>query len=109
MQETPGIGGPARKTRCPKASLGRGSRGQSTLLSKETSSSDSATMTVREAGRKGGLACRRNHGRGFYVEIGKRGQQVMRARYPDKAREWGRLGGRPRKLALDEIMGQESE
>lgn len=61
-------------------------------------------ITVREAGRKGGLAVLRNRGRDFYVEIGRRGQNVMRARYPNMAREWGKKGGRPHKSSLDEIM-----
>lgn len=58
-------------------------------------------ITVSEAGRRGGLACLRNRGREFYVEIGKRGQGVMRAKYPDKASEWGKQGGRPKKPNLN--------
>jgi general stress protein YciG len=63
-------------------------------------------MTVREAGKKGGLSCLRNRGRGFFSEIGAAGQQTMRDRYPGMAREWGRRGGRPRKRGLADIMGE---
>ncbi len=63
-------------------------------------------VTVNEAGKKGGLMVLRKHGRGFFVEIGKRGQATMRGRYPGMAKEWGRRGGRPRKPTLAEIMGE---
>lgn len=65
-------------------------------------------LTVRQAGRLGGLAVLKKHGRQFYVEIGKKGQQTTRARYLDMAREWGKLGGRPRKPTIDE-MGEGSK
>ena len=58
-------------------------------------------VTVNEAGRKGGLCCLANQGRAFYVEIGRKGQQIMRAKFPNKASEWGKLGGRPKKLTLN--------
>jgi hypothetical protein len=48
-------------------------------------------------------------GQGFFAEIGWKGQRVMHARYPNMAQEWGKLGGRPKKLALRELMGQESK
>ena len=54
-------------------------------------------MTVREAGRRGGLAVLKNRGRAFFVEIGHKGQAEMRSRYPNMAAEWGKKGGRPRK------------
>ena len=66
-------------------------------------------VSVNEAGKKGGLAVLRKHGRGFFVEIGKRGQATMRDRYPCMAKEWGRRGGRPRKQTLAEIMGERGE
>ena len=61
-------------------------------------------ITVIEAGRKGGFAVFEKHGRVFYSDIGKKGQQATRERYPDMAREWGKLGGRPKKLTLNQIM-----
>ena len=93
---------------CRKASVGWTDSTPNTQVVQEPSSGIGA-MTVRQAGKKGGLACSRNHGRGFYVGIGRRGQHVLRSRHPDKAREWGRMGGRPRKLTLEQIMGQASE
>lgn len=61
-------------------------------------------ITVNEAGRRGGLSLLAKKGKEFYVEIGRRGQSVMRARYPNMAKEWGKKGGRPRKSNLEEIM-----
>ena len=59
-------------------------------------------ISVNEAGRRGGLACFCKQGRPFYVEIGRRGQQEMRRRYPGMARSWGKMGGRPCKQSLEE-------
>jgi hypothetical protein len=58
------------------------------------------SITVAEAGRKGGLASFRNRGRGFFVQIGQKGQEVMRKRYPGMASYWGKKGGRPRKKVI---------
>ena len=33
----------------------------------------------------------------------------MRRKYPDMASEWGKKGGRPRKLTLGQIMGEKSK
>ena len=59
------------------------------------------SVSVSEAGRKGGLSCLRNRGRAFYVEIGKKGQAAMRLKHPGMARDWGKRGGRPRKPRLN--------
>ncbi len=66
-------------------------------------------ITVNEAGRRGGLTVFRARGCQFFAEIGKKGQRVMRARYPNMASQWGKKGGRPRKLKLDEVTGNGSE
>ena len=66
------------------------------------------TVSVAEAGRKGGLAVLSNKGHAFYSQIGRKGQQAMRAKYPNMASEWGRRGGRPRKLDLNS-MGRGSK
>jgi len=67
------------------------------------------TMTVAEAGRRGGLRLLQARGRGHFVVIGRKGQAAMRRRYPGMAAEWGKRGGRPRKPALVEIMGAARE
>jgi len=54
-------------------------------------------ITVSEAGRKGGLTVLKNKGQRFFSEIGQKGQKEMRKRYPGKASEWGKMGGRPKK------------
>lgn len=56
------------------------------------------SISVAGAGRKGGIRVLNTRGRDFYVEIGKKGQQAMRKKYPDMASQWGKKGGRPRKL-----------
>jgi general stress protein YciG len=54
-------------------------------------------ITVKEAGRKGGLVLLSKNGRLYFIEIGKKGQATTRKRYPGMASEWGKKGGRPRK------------
>jgi general stress protein YciG len=58
------------------------------------------SLTVVEAGRRGGLTVLRERGREFFIQIGSRGQKEMRKRYPGMASEWGKKGGRPRKNTL---------
>ena len=54
-------------------------------------------ISVNEAGKKGGLALLAKHGTQHFAEIGKKGQKILRKRYPGMASEWGKKGGRPRK------------
>jgi general stress protein YciG len=70
---------------------------------------DSNNLSVSEAGRKGGQTVLRNRGREFYRQIGAKGQQKMRSRYPNMASEWGKLGGRPRNPSLNDIVGEKSK
>ena len=67
------------------------------------------SISVAEAGRKGGLTGLYRRGGAFYSEIGKKGQQAMRQKYPNMASEWGKLGGRPKKLTLNQIMGEKGK
>ena len=60
-------------------------------------------LNVREAGRLGGLTVLRKKGKAFFSEIGKSGQSAMRHKYPNMARVWGRLGGRPKKRGLSDM------
>lgn len=57
-------------------------------------------ISVNEAGKKGGLALLAKHGSKHFAEIGKKGQEALRKRYPGMASEWGKKGGRPRKNNL---------
>lgn len=66
-------------------------------------------LTVREAGHRGGLAVLRNRGRQFFIEIGMKGQVIMRQKYPNMASKWGKLGGRPKKLTLEQIVGEKGK
>ncbi len=64
------------------------------------------SLTVAEAGRRGGLKVLQIRGRDHFAEIGKKGQLVMRQRYPGMAAQWGKRGGRPRKPTLAQYMGE---
>jgi len=55
------------------------------------------SITTSEAGRRGGLALLSERGTKHFAEIGKKGQEVMKKRYPGMASTWGKKGGRPRK------------
>lgn len=61
------------------------------------------SITVAEAGRRGGLSVLRKRGREFYAQIGRKGQKTMRSKYPNMAPIWGRQGGRPKKNSLDDM------
>lgn len=67
------------------------------------------SLTVAQAGKRGGLKLVQTRGRNHFVLIGRKGQAAMRRKYPNMATEWGRLGGRPKKLTLVEIMGEKSK
>ena len=66
-------------------------------------------ITVVEAGRKGGRTTLRKRGSQFFVDIGRKGQAAMRTKHPGMATVWGKMGGRPRKLTLSEIMGEKDK
>lgn len=57
-------------------------------------------ITVKEAGRKGGLALLSKRGTKHFAEIGKKGQEIVKERYPGMASTWGKKGGRPRKNSI---------
>jgi hypothetical protein len=56
------------------------------------------SLTVVQAGKRGGLKLLQTRGRYYFVVIGRKGQEAMRRKYPGMATEWGKLGGRPKKL-----------
>ena len=67
---------------------------------------DEASLSVREAGRLGGLALLGKYGRGHLSKIGKKGQLAMRAKHAGMASVWGKRGGRPRKPSLPIDVGE---
>ena len=62
-------------------------------------------ITVRQAGRRGGEATSRRHGRCFYQTIGSKGGKRTKELYANLLREFGSKGGRPPRPTLD--MGEE--
>ena len=65
-------------------------------------------ITVNEAGRRGGLAVLARYGRMHFSVIGVKGQRILRNQYPGMASIWGKLGGRPRKLNLNNTGDQDN-
>lgn len=66
----------------------------------------SVEISVKEAGQRGGLANLRKFGREYFVRIGKIGGLRTKRLHGEHYKEWGKLGGRPKKSNLKEIMGQ---
>ncbi len=64
-------------------------------------------LTVKEAGAKGGRATLERHGRSHYAVIGKMGGQRTRELYGKLLKEVSKRGGRPRRPALHNNMGEE--
>lgn len=59
------------------------------------------SMTVREAGRKGGRATKARHGPEFYERIGKKGGETTKARKgPEFFGRIGRKGGQRVRLLV---------
>ena len=66
-------------------------------------------LSVREAGSLGGKEVLYRHGHEHFSRIGRIGQKEMRTRHPGMSRVWGKLGGRPKKKTLAEMVGQENK
>ena len=66
-------------------------------------------LSVREAGRLGGLSLLHKLGKTHFSKIGQKGQKSMRAKYPDMASVWGKLGGRPKKEILFKNMEEQEK
>jgi hypothetical protein len=58
------------------------------------------SINVTEAGKMGGMRTLSTRGRHFYSTIGRLGQKALRVKHPGMASQWGKLGGRPKKLYL---------
>lgn len=67
------------------------------------------TLTVSEAGARGGTATVLKHGIEHLQRIGKiGGQSTVRLYGAEQMRRWGRLGGRPVKRRLVSMEGEET-
>jgi len=66
-------------------------------------------ISVKEAGRRGGLANLSKFGSIYFVRIGRLGGLRTKALYGDRYSEWGKLGGRPRRPNLEEIVGEKGK
>ena len=61
----------------------------------QNGSTNEGSMSVREAGRKGGKTTRARYGAEFFQEIGAKGGKAVSERYTNEHfREIGRKGGR---------------
>jgi general stress protein YciG len=73
----------------------------------QTSQDASKSITVREAGRRGGQTTLKNQGNDFFRRIGKKGGKRTAELYRDLLSEFGKKGGRPRRPTLSEYMEEE--
>ncbi len=64
-------------------------------------------ITVQQAGKRGGRATLENHGRDFFSRIGKKGGERTADLHHNLLRQFGQMGGRPKRPTLDETMGRE--
>jgi len=65
-------------------------------------------MTVTEAGRRGGIATRDHYGGSRYFRrIGRKGGKRTAELYGKLLKKFGLKGGRPKRPALTQRMGEE--
>jgi len=68
---------------------------------KHATSCQTRELTVREAGRLGGLSTLTRYGVDHYRKAGRKGQAKLNAQFGKAQRAlWGSLGGRPKKPRL---------
>ena len=71
--------------------------------------SPKSTLTVSEAGARGGTATVLRHGIEHLRRIGEMGgRSTVRLYGPEQMRQWGRLGGRPTKRRLVKTEREET-
>jgi general stress protein YciG len=63
-------------------------------------------ITVKQAGQRGGRATLENQGVDFFRKIGRKGGQRTAELYSKLLKEFGKKGGRPRRPALTEPVGE---
>ena len=59
-------------------------------------------MSVEEAGRRGGIRNSEKFNKQHFINIGRIGGLRTKSLYADKYSQWGKKGGRPRKVNLGE-------
>jgi general stress protein YciG len=79
------------------------------ILKASQTEDSSRKMTVQEAGRRGGLTTLDNQGRAFFSRIGKKGGKRTAQLYRELLSEFGKQGGRPRRLGPEEYTGKEGQ
>ncbi len=62
------------------------------------------SMTVKQAGRKGGKAVVKKHGTAHFKKIGVIGQAALRAKYPGMAQIWGKMAKHRTRPTLAQII-----
>jgi len=66
------------------------------------------SISVKTAGRKGGLTTLNRHGRKHFIQAGKKGQKIIKSKYTQyDRRRWGALGGRPQRKHVN--LGEETK
>lgn len=65
-------------------------------------------ISVKIAGRRGGITTRDRYGNDFYRHIGKLGGARTRELYAEALKELGKKGGRPRRPSLYESPGEQT-
>lgn len=78
-------------------------------MHRKNSKGKSGSISVREAGRRGGRATLQNRGVNHFKKIGRKGGQRTAQLYHELLSEFGKMGGRPRRPILDEIMGEKGQ
>jgi uncharacterized protein len=65
-------------------------------------------ISVKEAGKRGGETTLERHGADFFRRIGKKGGKHNSQLYRELLCERGKLGGRPKRAAINEGRGEEA-
>lgn len=76
------------------------------MKTKDHQNEVAGSISVREAGARGGRSTLERRGHGFFKEIGKKGGERTAELYRDLLVEFGRRGGRPRRPSLIEDMAE---
>jgi general stress protein YciG len=78
-------------------------------MHRKNSKEKSDSISVREAGHRGGQITLQNRGVKHFKKIGRKGGQRTAQLYHELLSEFGKMGGRPRRPTLDETMGEKDQ